>query len=105
MNRERKQQDRRWSAAAGSVVALLAGGALAGCSSGAGELVGSAPHGISGGVTDVSHRSVFLLLAYQNDHQSMCTATLVAPNLLLTARHCVSDGSHEDVLCGDAELG
>lgn len=105
MNPERKQQGRRWSAAAGSVVALLVSGALAGCSSSAGEPVGSAPHAISGGVTDLSHRHVFLLLAYKDGHQSMCTATLVAPNLLLTARHCVSAGSHEDVLCGDAELG
>jgi MYXO-CTERM domain-containing protein len=108
MNRERKQQVRRRSAAAGSLVALLAaGGALAGCSSGAGEgeLVGSAGQSISGGVTDVSHRSVFLLLSYHDDQQSMCTATLVAPNLLLTARHCVSAGADENVLCGDAKLG
>jgi V8-like Glu-specific endopeptidase len=109
MNRERKQQNRLRSIATGSAATLLAlaaaGGSLAGCSGGQGELVGSAPDGISGGVADLTHRSVFLLLAFHDDRQSMCTATLVAPNLLLTARHCVSAGANENVLCGDAQLG
>jgi hypothetical protein len=36
----------------------------------------------------------------------LCTSTLIAPNLLLTARHCVSPNTgDEHVLCGDSDLG
>lgn len=51
---------------------------------------------------DLSHHNVFLLAS----HGGLCTATLIAPNLLLTARHCVSPGTGDDhVLCGDSVLG
>lgn len=35
----------------------------------------------------------------------LCSAALVAPNLLLTARHCVSTAGERTVTCGDAPLG
>lgn len=99
------QGRRWWTAARATTAALLAGSALGGCSAQAGEATGTLVHDISGGMTDLSHHHVFLLIAYHEDRESLCTATLLAPNLLLTARHCVSAGSHDDVLCGDAELG
>src|SRR5690606_13418133 len=35
----------------------------------------------------------------------LCSATLVAPNLLLTARHCVSASGTTSVVCGSTPLG
>ena len=61
---------------------------------------------IAGGIVDESHQNVFLLAWHEGQAAALCTATLIAPNLLLTARHCVSPSSGQDhVLCGDASLG
>ncbi len=60
---------------------------------------------ISGGTADGVYNSVFLLVSQQQNRSGACTATLIAPNLLLTARHCVSPGGGESVLCGDSVLG
>src|SRR6187402_140376 len=52
---------------------------------------------IHGKVDDASHDSVVLLVApvAGTTDVNLCTGTVVAPNLVLTARHCVSttDGS------------
>jgi V8-like Glu-specific endopeptidase len=45
------------------------------------------------------------MAAHSNQSGSMCTATLIAPNLLLTARHCISSGPRRDIVCGLSELG
>ena len=86
--------------AVGMLVAL-------GCSSaGEQEQPASRVQSIAGGTADVSHQNVFLLARETQNSGSLCTATLIAPNLLLTARHCVSPGTGDDhVLCGDAVLG
>lgn len=60
---------------------------------------------ILGGQVDTTHSNVFMLVANQGQVYSSCTATLIAPNLLLTARHCVSPNEDEVVVCGRAELG
>lgn len=59
---------------------------------------------ISGGEVDLEHESVFAIMAHRGDYGSFCTATLIAPNLLLTARHCVSEGGGEEVICGASEF-
>jgi hypothetical protein len=106
MESKAQQQGRLRSVATGGLVMALAlGVAAAGCSAPGPEDPGSSSQSISGGVADVSHDSVFLLVSHHDDRTSTCTATLLAANLLLTARHCVSAGSHDDVLCGDAGLG
>ena len=90
----------RFAAATLPCLALLA------CSAGADERFDSRQHAIAGGDADVAHRNVFLLVAQHEMSGSLCTATLIAPNLLLTARHCVSPGTGDDhVLCGDSVLG
>ena len=82
---------------------LLAAG-LAGCSS-AGEPAATRA-AIAGGAADTSHDAVFLLIARLEHGGGLCTATLIAPNLLLTARHCVSArDDEEEVLCGESDLG
>lgn len=83
----------------------VAVGALA-CSATSDEQASSRAQAIAGGTTDVSHQNVFLLARESMTSAALCTATLIAPNLLLTARHCVAQGTSEDhVLCGDSMLG
>lgn len=77
-----------------------------GCSSTPAESLAIERQSIAGGVADTSHSFVFLLARESQNSGALCTASLIAPNLLLTARHCVSPGSVEDrVLCGDSVLG
>jgi MYXO-CTERM domain-containing protein len=85
--------------------ALALGLSLAACGAGT-----SAPaersEPIAGGRADATHDNVFLLVRHSESAGGLCTATLIAPNLLLTARHCVSPGDGEEVvLCGDSFLG
>lgn len=85
------------------------GSCALGCSSqseGTDPSRGAARQAIAGGKADYSHNYVFLLASHVGDRGGLCTSTLIAPNLLLTARHCVSPSTgDETVLCGDAELG
>ncbi len=60
--------------------------------------------GIAGGSLDEVHRAVFATVAHLGDYGALCTATLIAPNLMLTARHCVSEGGSETVICGVSEF-
>lgn len=85
----------------------LAAATTVACSQGSDEHSGVARQHIAGGTVDVSHQDVFLLGWHEGQVGALCTATLIAPNLLLTARHCVSPNSSDDdrVLCGDAGLG
>jgi hypothetical protein len=80
--------------------ALLSGLAIvvSGCSDGGGsdqaqERVGQAIQPIIRGITSgTEHDSVVVLTTFKDGlRRSLCTATLVAPNLIITARHCVSD--------------
>jgi MYXO-CTERM domain-containing protein len=58
---------------------------------------------ISGGEPDSSDTNVFLLVSHRTEGIALCSASLIAPNLLLTARHCVSDVTSEQVTCGKTE--
>jgi hypothetical protein len=49
--------------------------------------------GIVGGENDTTDRGVFGILI---KNQALCSGTLIAPNLVLTARHCVADLSTGD---------
>ncbi len=71
---------------------------VSGCSAGAesdqtqeavGQVIQPIIRGISSGT---EHDSVVVLTTFRDGlRRSLCTATLVAPNLIITARHCVSD--------------
>lgn len=64
------------------------------------------PAGIAGGELDRAHPEVFQALVHWGGGRvSSCTATLIAPNLLLTARHCIAPGDNGNVICGRAGLG
>jgi hypothetical protein len=90
-------------------LSVLALGAflVGGCSGGTAEPLGDSSSSISGGALDRTHHAVYQAFTRwpADDHVSACTATLIAPNLLLTARHCISSGDHEDIQCGRAALG
>ena len=55
--------------------------------SGADEPVSEEQQEIAFGAFDEVHESVFALISHQDESGSLCTGTLIAPNLILTARH------------------
>lgn len=57
---------------------------------------------IKGGTTDTRSKSVVGVL---DTRGAMCTGSLIAPNLVLTARHCVASLSSEMVICGRTNFG
>jgi hypothetical protein len=61
---------------------------------------------ISGGEPDNVDSNVFILVSHrQKEGVALCSASLIAPNLLLTARHCVADVTSEQVTCGQTTAG
>lgn len=85
---------------------LLLAGAV-GCGQAPEESAAATQKPIAGGTVDTLHHDVFLLAWHEGQSGALCTATLIAPNLLLTARHCVSPNASgsDNVSCGDAGLG
>src|SRR6476619_5941987 len=57
---------------------------------------------IIGGATSTYDHDAVVLLAHEDargEWEFTCTATLIAPNLLVTARHCLSAIDDPDVAC------
>ncbi|HEY4158693.1 MAG TPA: trypsin-like serine protease, partial [Polyangiaceae bacterium] len=68
---------------------------------------GRSVQGITGGVADSEHTAVFLV-AEETDQglNAFCSSTLIAPNLILTAHHCVvGDLPSGGVQCGVTQFG
>jgi Trypsin-like peptidase domain len=55
--------------------------------------------GLAGAHIDRSHRGVLAVVSVTPETVELCTGTLIAPNLLLTARHCISDTSLNSLSC------
>ncbi len=60
---------------------------------------------IQGGTTDSTHTSVVGIVINTGQGQAICSGTLIAPNLVLTAQHCVAQLSSPFVVCGQSPFG
>lgn len=78
--------------------ALLLGVSLVALSSCAAD-VGQTSQGIFGGVNDTVHTNVVGIIINSPQGTGECSGSLIAPNLVLTARHCVSTISGEGIVC------
>jgi hypothetical protein len=54
---------------------------------------------IVGGETDREHQGVLAIATITPESEALCTGTLIAPNLVLTARHCVVPVESDEVDC------
>lgn len=61
-------------------------------------------HHIKGGQTDTSSTAVVGMLIQRGGRGGICTGTLVAPDLVLTARHCISELSSDSIRCGSTDF-
>lgn len=59
----------------------------------------SSRQAVEDGEVDDQHPSVFRLLTRASGSGGLCTATSIAPNLLLTARHCVAQTNTDSIEC------
>lgn len=89
----------RWVWGLGSVVSIV------GCGGGPADPLGARAQSITGGLPDPDHPAVFMMVADEENSAALCTATLIAPNLVLTARHCVAPTATDEVICGQTAFG
>lgn len=93
---------RRAAAAVSTLATATALTALGGClaapgAAGAGS-TGQSAQAITGGVNDNEHRNI-VGIVIQGGGLGTCTGTLLLPNLVLTARHCVAETSQDFIVC------
>jgi hypothetical protein len=60
----------------------------------------SAP--LAGAELDTSHTGVLAIVTVTTEVVELCTGALIAPNLVLTARHCVAPTTADSVDCGES---
>lgn len=63
--------------------------------------VGRTTQAIAGGTTGSDHPGVVGIRIEYDGYNGLCTGSLIAPNLVLTARHCIAPTKPGDVVCGE----
>lgn len=72
----------------------------------AAPLISKSNQPISGGTTDTTHTGVVaIVIQMSGSGVGLCSGTLLAPNLVLTARHCVAPTPTGGVVCGQSTFG
>ena len=66
---------------------------------------GDSERGAPRSETDSVDRAVVGLLVQRTAGRQTCSGTLIAANLVATARHCISESPPDSVRCGHAPLG
>lgn len=85
---------------------IAVGLSLGACSDGGiTEHLGTSQAAISGGERDAEHTAVYRMLTRKDGRNGICSAVLIAPNLMLTAQHCVANTPGESVRCGEHPFG
>ena len=92
----------RFGLARAALVATLAAGCGAPIP---GETAAQSADPINGGTLDTEHPAVFEEITHWSGGASICTGSLIAPNVLLTARHCVAATNTEHVVCSESVFG
>jgi hypothetical protein len=70
-----------------------------------GERYGTVASPIQNGATDSTHTFVVGVVQLGTNVVEFCTGSLLAPNLVVTARHCVADISSPQIDCSKATFG
>lgn len=85
--------------------APMIGAASLSCGTPEPQETGSTQAAIEGGRVDSQNKQVFRVLARVSGFAELCSATLIAPQLMLTARHCVAPTPNNNVDCRTDQFG
>src|SRR5688572_8311328 len=67
--------------------------------------LGLASQRLVGAELDTEHTAVLAVLSETGGGAGLCTGTLIAPNLVLTAQHCVVETVEREVDCAESRFG
>jgi hypothetical protein len=97
----------KWLARCSSILTLglVACGSTGTDGDAADALFGQVSEPIVGGETDSEHLAVLAIALVTRREEALCSGSLIAPNLVLTARHCVAITASEKVDCGQSTFG
>ncbi len=108
-----KKQNMKWSSP--KLMGLLGSAALVmamGCvPEEEGEILGpqddtsTLSQGIQNGTTDTTRTSIVGMYTFQGQFGGICSGTLIAPNLVLTAQHCIASLNSQYVDCNTSRFG